>query len=271
MLYTFLNSKKLVFKIISFIISLAGILAISLIEARAAILSTIIVLLLLICFYIYKLIVNKSDYNKISFQILKIISPYVIAFLLNIFATNFANDKYRKVAITDTLGKISFSEQSSNGRFNYWGDAWQYIKENPIFSSGLGNWKIESIDKGKYHISGYTVPYHAHNDFIHVFAETGILGGLSYLGLFILIAFYLFKILKNEYDTEKKISLKKFILVTHLVVYLIDALLNFPVARPLMQSSLAIYLGLILATYLGNKKLKENIFSNIKFTWFILG
>ena len=270
-IYFFLNSKKLVFKIISFIILVAGILAISLIEARAAILSTIIVLLLLISFFVYKLIVNKSDYNKISFQILKIISPYVIAFLLNIFATNFANDKYRKVAITDTLGKISFSEQSSNGRFDYWGDAWLYIKENPIISSGLGNWKIESIDKGKYHISGYTVPYHAHNDFIHVFAETGILGGLSYLGLFILIAFYLFKILKNEYDTEKKISIKKFILVTPLVVYLVDALLNFPVARPLMQSSLAIYLGLILATYLGKQKLKENIFSNIKFTWFMLG
>ena len=118
------------------------------IEARAAILSTIIVLLLLISFFVYKLIVNKSDYNKISFQILKIISPYVIAFLLNIFATNFANDKYRKVAITDTLGKISFTEQSSNGRFNYWGDAWEYIKENPILASGLGNWKIESIDKG---------------------------------------------------------------------------------------------------------------------------
>ena len=91
------------------------------------------------------------------------------------------------------------------------------------------------------------------------------------MGLFILIALYLLKILKNEYDTEKKISFKKFILITPLVVYLIDAMLNFPVARPLMQSSLAIYLGLILATYLRKKKLKENIFSNIKFTWFMLG
>ncbi len=269
-IFYFLNSKKLIIQIISFIISVAGILAITLIEARAAILSTIIVLLILICFFVYKLFVNKSAYDKISLRILKTISPYLIAFLINIFATNFANDKYRKVGITDTLGKISFSEQSSNGRFNYWGDAWSYIKENPIFSSGLGNWKIESIDKGKDHISGYTVPYHAHNDFIHVFAETGILGGLTYLGLFILIALYLFKILKNEYYTEKKISFKKFILITPLVVYLIDALLNFPVARPLMQSSLAIYLGLILATYLKKRKLKENIFSNIKYTWLTL-
>ena len=122
-------------------------------------------------------------------------------FLLNIFATSFANDKYRKVAITDTIGKISFTEESSNGRFNYWGDAYRYIKENPIFASGLGNWKIESIDKGKEHISGYTVPYHAHNDFIHVFAETGILVEFPIWHYLFLLIFYLYNILKREHDS----------------------------------------------------------------------
>ena len=250
-IYLYLNSNRLILRIISFITLIAGILAVSLIEARAAILSTIIVLFILICYYIYKLVVEKLDPKDFSLKILSVISPYLIAFLINILATSFANDKYRKVAITDTIGNISFTEQSSNGRFNYWGDAYHYIKENPIFASGLGNWKIESIDKGKEHISGYTVPYHAHNDFIHVFAETGILGGISYLGLFILIIFYLYSILKRGYDSGA-ISLKDFILCLPIVVYGIDALLNFPVARPLMQSSFAIYLGLVLAIYLAD-------------------
>ena len=65
--------------------------------------------------------------------------------------------------------------------------------KNPIFGSGLGNWKIASIGEGKEHISGYTVPYHAHNDFIHVFTETGIPGGLVYIGIFATLSFiYLF-------------------------------------------------------------------------------
>ena len=179
-----------------------------------------------------------------------------------------ANDKYRKVAITDTLGKISFTEESSNGRFNYWGDAWQYIKQNPIFASGLGNWKIESIEKGKEHISGYTVPYHAHNDFIHVFTETGIFGGLSYLALFILITYYVFLIFKNEHNHESPFSLQKFILILPLIVYGVDALLNFPVARPLMQSSLAIYLGLILAIHVKNKVFVESNKNNSNSTLF---
>lgn len=265
-IYLLLTSKKNLYKVISFIITVSAVLAISLIEARAAILSTIIVLFLLLSFYIYKLIYEKINISIISVRFFTVISPYLIAFLLNIFATNLANDKYRKVPITDTLGKISFTEKSSNGRFNYWGDAWKFIKERPILASGLGNWKIESIDKGKEHISGYTVPYHAHNDFIHVFAETGILGGISYLGLFILITCYLFNIFKNEHSHEGEFSLKKFILFLPLVVYGIDALLNFPVARPLMQSSLAIYLGLILAIHVSKNKSSMSNLNNVLFT-----
>ena len=272
-IYLYLNSKKLFFRIVSFITLIAGILAVSLIEARAAILSTIIVLLILVNFYIYKLIFEKSDLKKFSIKILSVITPYLIAFVINILATSFANDKYRKVAITDTIGNISFTEQSSNGRFNYWGDAYRYIKENPIFASGLGNWKIESIDKGKDHISGYTVPYHAHNDFIHVFAETGILGGISYLGLFILLIFYLYRILKRGYYSGS-INLKDFILCLPIIVYGVDALLNFPVARPLMQSSFAIYVGLVLAIYLGDDydliKEKQKIMVKASFVLILL-
>ena len=272
-IYVFLNTKKTIFKIASFIILIAGVFAISLIEARAAILSTIIVLVLMIIFYLYKFVYEKTDFKTVFFKILSFVSPYVIAFVLNVFVTTFANDKYRKVAITDTIGKISFTEESSNGRFNYWGDAFEYIKENPILASGLGNWKIESIDKGKEHISGYTVPYHAHNDFIHVFAETGILGGLSYLGLFILVSLYLFKVILYDYKAKQKIASQNFILGLPLIVYVIDALLNFPVARPLMQSSFAIYLGLIISTYLFkcNTTFKENIFINRRARRFVIG
>ncbi len=247
-IFLFLNSKKTIFKFLIFIILTAAILAISLIEARAAILSSIIVFVLLISFFIYKSIFENVKFRQISTKILSVCIPYLMAFLINVIITNLANDKYRKVAITETIGKISFTKESSNGRFGYWSDAFEYIKENPIFASGLGNWKIESIDKGKEHISGYTVPYHAHNDFVHVFAETGIFGGVAYLSLFVLITIYILKILKKGFD-RNNIELKEFTLILPLIVYGIDAALNFPVARPLMQSSLAIFLGLTISIY----------------------
>ena len=274
-IYMLFSYKNNFLKTISYVILTLGIFAITLIEARAAILSTVLVFVAILVYLIYQSLKSERNIKLSLNQIFLFISPYVIAFVINIFATSFASDKYRKVAITDTLAKISFTEESSNGRFDYWGDAWNYIKENPIFASGLGNWKIESIDKGKEHISGYTVPYHAHNDFIHVFAESGLIGGLCYLSLFILIVFYVFKIFQVNYQYKKIIELKYFILLLPLIVYGIDALLNFPVARPLMQSSLAIYLGLILSLYttncIDNKNLiNEKIGKGLLFFIFIL-
>ena len=248
-IYLLIKSKRLISKVIIFITLFAGVSAISLIEARAAILSTIIVFILVISFIIYQFVSKKISLNQLINRLSLISLPYFLAFFTNIIITSFANDKYRKVAITETLGKISFTEESSNGRFNYWGDAFSYIKENPILASGLGNWKIESIEKGKEHISGYTVPYHAHNDFIHVFSETGIFGGFAYLSLFILITYYIFKLNKDSFFSDGFIKLDYFLLVLPLIVYGIDALLNFPVARPLMQSSLAIFVGLIITLH----------------------
>ena len=85
-IFLYFNSKKIIFKVIVFITLVAGILAISLIEARAAILSTIIVLILLISYFVYKLIFEKLDFKFFSTSILKTVSPYVLAFLINLFA-----------------------------------------------------------------------------------------------------------------------------------------------------------------------------------------
>ena len=76
------------------------------------------------------------------------IVPYVAAILLNLAFTSSQN----KGDITSQLGDIEFTEQSSNGRFQYWSDAFEHIQDHPIIGAGLGNWKIASISYGKEHI-----------------------------------------------------------------------------------------------------------------------
>ena len=241
-LYLLHSIKKPFLRFGLILILLVGTLAISLIEARAAILSTIIVFILFICFQTYQLITKKVTVKTGLVQLILTIVPYVLALFLNIVITNAS----KKATIGDTVGRIAFTEESSNGRFQYWRDALDYVLENPIFGSGLGNWKIASIEEGKEHISGYTVPYHAHNDFIHVFTETGIPGGLTYIAIFATLTFYLFLLLYKKYKAQGLLELQYFFLLLPLIVYGIDAGLNFPVARPLMQSSLAIFAGLVL-------------------------
>jgi O-antigen ligase len=235
------------------IVLFGGVLAISLVEARAAILSTLVVFILFLLFQVYLLVIKHYSTKQGVVNIVLTVFPYLVAMLFNIGITNTAN----KGTITDTVGRIAFTEESSNGRFQYWGDAFNYILKNPILASGLGNWKIASISEGKEHISGYTVPYHAHNDFIHVFTETGILGGLTYISIFAYLTFYLFILLYRKYKKQGILELQYFFLLLPLIVYGLDAGLNFPVARPLMQSSLAIFTGLILGLYLDQKHKDE--------------
>ena len=262
LLYFFYTTKRYFLKIIFSIFLFAGFLAISLIEARAAILSTLIV-----CFSFISFLVLESYYqvHKQKPNILNIIILFLtffISYLSNIILTNISNKKN----ILDTVGKIAFTKDSSNGRFDYWLDALDYFLVNPFISSGLGNWKIASISEGLEHISGYTVPYHAHNDFIHVFVETGVLGGLSYILIFLILFYFIINIIKIKYLKNRYFSLKYVFLILPFIVYFIDANLNFPVARPIMQSSFAIYSGAIIAIYASQTN-TLNSSKNIKFVY----
>ena len=230
-----------------------GVLSVSLIEARAAVLSSLLVLVSFLAFQIYLIVSKQLTTKRGLLSIGLTVLPYMLTLFVNVGITTSA----KKGAITDTVARISFTEESSNGRFDYWGDALNYVKKNPLLASGLGNWKIASISEGKEHISGYTVPYHAHNDFIHVFTETGILGGLAYLAIFGTLTFYLILLLYKKYKSQGILELQYFFLLLPLVVYGIDAGLNFPVARPLMQSSFAIFAGLVLGLYLDTKYQNE--------------
>ena len=253
-LYLLHTSKNIIFRYYLIVLLIFSSLSVSLIEARAAILSSIIILILFVLFQIYQIISKSYNLKKGLVNVFLTIIPYLIAFFINTVITK--NDN--KGTISDTVGRIAFTEESSNGRFQYWGDAFDYIKKHPIIASGLGNWKIASIGEGVEHISGYTVPYHAHNDFIHVFTETGIFGGLAYIGIFATLSFYLITLLYKKYKNKGFLELQYFFLLLPLIVYGIDASLNFPVARPLMQSSLAIFAGLVLGLYLDEKSKETN-------------
>ena len=216
-----------------------GFLGISLINARAAILSTGLVIFFFAAFTIFNFVRNKNKsifFANISFVLL----PLLLAFIINESLAKNAPTK----SLSNTIGLIEFSEKGSNGRFLYWRDVWEQVKDHPLLGSGLGNWKIASIAYGKEHVNGYTVPYHAHNDFLQFAAELGILGFLGYTGLFAILAFILLRYFVQEQEAQKKKMAMTLLLA--LTVYVVDAGLNFPVARPLMQSSFALVVGMIL-------------------------
>ena len=199
-LYSIVTVRKGLFKIVLSLILLSSLFSISILYARAAILSSFIVFIIFLTYSIYNLYLNRANARKGFSNFALTILPYVLAVLLNIVFTNSQN----KGDIGSQLGDIEFTQKSSNGRFDYWSDAYSHIKDQPIIGAGLGNWKIASISVGKDHIKGYTVPYHAHNDFIHIFTEVGIIGGLAYLSLFLILTFFLFRLIYVQRKEDGK-------------------------------------------------------------------
>ena len=65
-----------------------------------------------------------------------------------------------------------------------------HITSNPIFGTGLGNWKLKSIDYDKNDINGYVVPYHAHSDFIQLGAELRYYWIFTLFGVFSWAVYY---------------------------------------------------------------------------------
>ncbi|MFZ9718628.1 MAG: O-antigen ligase family protein, partial [Chitinophagaceae bacterium] len=130
------------------------------------------------------------------------------------------------------------------GRTTLWASALDYIQHHPICGAGYGNWKLASIPYEREHIDELFVAYHSHNDFLEMTAETGWLGGLTYLSLFVLSGIWLFRLLVNAQAQEKF----RMVLIVALALasYFTDAMFNFPVERPVMQFFLAFVLALVL-------------------------
>ena len=124
-----------------------------------------------------------------------------------------------------------------------WKNAIDYSIHHPLIGCGYGNWKLASIPYEIFHTTELFVPYHAHNDFFEMFADLGILGGISFALLFLLVPILTCSIWKNK--SFNNLHLAATILFMAVTCYAVDAFLNFPAERTAMQSILAIAAALI--------------------------
>ena len=101
----------------------------------------------------------------------------------------------------------------------------------------------------------YVVPYSVHNDFLEIFAETGVFGFVS----FILFFFFLLKsiFIGIQKWLNNKIKLQHIYLLFAFLVMLGDFAANFPLDRP---SSIITFLLLISVIYSSKtKKIKSEL------------
>lgn len=230
-----------------------GITIIFLTSARASFVSVFLISLLFILFCIITFLRNRQK-EQLIYRLAYLLVPILAGFFLAqaIFQQAGMYQDRNSSSYTDITGRISsisLTQDNSSYRLSLWKHALTYIGENPIMGAGYGNWKLASIPYVKDDINDLNVPAHAHNDFLEHFAELGIVGGLLYLSLFVCLALFTLRTwrIKQAGEDVKLIALFSFLA---LLVYAVDAGLNFPIERPVMQVFFASVTAFNVGTYL---------------------
>jgi O-antigen ligase/tetratricopeptide (TPR) repeat protein len=242
-LWLIINSK-LLGKLLAAFVLVMGVTGLLILNTR----STYVGLLIIAIIFIATTLYFKSKQNKkaIFTQIAYLIIPVIIGyFIANMFlgtAVQMQDSQGGYGTVTKRIGDITVASEE-NSRLRLWKNAIDYSIHHPIIGCGYGNWKLASIPYEIFHTTELFVPYHAHNDFFEMFADLGLLGGLSFALLFLLVPIITFSIWKNK--SFNNLHLAATILFMAVTCYAVDAFLNFPAERTAMQSILAIAAALI--------------------------
>lgn len=144
--------------------------------------------------------------------------------------------------IIERLNSATEKEYSTNERLGGWNRSLTVFKKEPVLGCGLGNWKIATLQEENQTRTDLIYQYRAHNDFIEIGTETGILGGLAFLSIFVLLIFpYLRSLFKKEEGIQTLQIL--FLPAFGLGAYAVDAFFNFPQDRPEIQVLFALFVA----------------------------
>ena len=136
------------------------------------------------------------------------------------------------------IGRLASFTSSTESRILSWNIGWQGFKERPILGWGWENYNI--IFNQNYQPSFLNSPTglevtwydHSHNQIIDILALTGILGILSYLAIFGIVFWLLFKKIKILDNLKQKIP---FVLLGLMfLAYFIQNLFVFDTPAPLI-------------------------------------
>ena len=240
--YLLLNkSKNLIVKSSLLLLIAFGFFNLIVLSSRAILVSYSTVLIFLISTLII-LNAKKSKVLEIIKQVSVFILPIIIAFIF--FKTNNTD---QNLNVTSRVSSISSSDVSATTRLRYYTKGLEYFIENPITGAGIGNFQLISIKLDSDNIESYIVPYVAHNDFIEVFTELGVVGGLAYLLFVLATGIYLVRLFFELNVKGERLQI--IFLSMPFLIYFIDANLNFPQYRPIMQIAFLIYSVLVFKFY----------------------
>ena len=246
--YLLLSTKRILSFILLFLFLILSFYAIFILGARTSI------VIFGVLFSVYSLAIihyffrSGKSFNFLLSSFFKLFSPFLLCFFI---FSNFDGNS-NSIQVEERVQTINANDESVNIRLKFYKLALEEFSRSPITGIGAGNWKIKSVDLYKNNIDGYIAPYHVHNDFLEIAVETGLLGLIPFIFIFLSILIY------TRLSIIKSKSFSDFIFNYSLLIisglYLIDSLLNFPHARPVISVFFMMILSLISLEYFKFRK-----------------
>ena len=238
--------KKKEGRIISIIVSAIALILIIVLMSRAVWVGLFIAVLLTII--VYFIFIYKHEKKGKRLKQFGIIIGSLIGLLILTTALIGLVDKQNSV-LTHIKKGTDFNSGSVFHRFDLWKKSSAMTKEHWVKGVGAGNWKTMVI---KYGIgaqtkSGWKYPVRPHSDYLWVLTELGILGFISFLAIFGLSFFMLFRFMRHSKDENKKIF--SLMLFFALIGYMTFSFFSFPKERIESQIFLHLIFAYITANY----------------------
>ena len=257
--YLYVKSKSFLSRTILYLlITLSIFVIISVISSRAS----LVALGFITSLFIFIIYFRRKLFHKFFFRIILFaLIPLILNISINVLIYKSLGQQTGK-SLIDRVESLNLGDTSSSQRLRYYSHAIDTFLENPIFGIGIGGWELESIKRDSKNIENYTVPYHVHNDYLEILAETGLLGFIIYFGIFFVISYRLLLFLfKNKNKPDHDLLIISILLC--LIIFFIDSFFNFPFARTLIMNQVFILVSLALVALNSSSFEVKNPFKNV--------
>jgi len=217
-------------------------------------LSTIFILILLL---IYQ---GRRFFQENRAWLLKLVLIMVI--ISAVYSTPNPLNPERKETLAQRTAKVSLEEGSLPARFLYWFSALEMIREHPFIGMGIGTFgvhypeyqgKVLAEKENRKYVSFAAKSINAHNDYLHMGAEIGIIGLIALLWL--ILTYY-----KKGFARLKKTKREDRLLIIGLMggaaVLLTHALFSFPFH--IIQNGLLFWGILALSTLISEGTMSDD-------------
>ncbi len=188
----------------------------------------------------------KTVRKKLEFLTRILVILFVVAVLVEFFAYSvpgpFTGGKFSVFGRVSTISSATTSGGSGQQRYLAWWAAFYQWKDHPVVGQGIGTYQTNVLN-----YLGVAVQHHpalivawnnfkrAHNDYVQVLGETGIIGFLSIVFFLIALLLYYLRILKKLSSDN---ALLVMMLAAGALVTILTSVLSF--AEHLMPNSMTL-------------------------------